>query len=187
MLSKFTGIGINPLKGKIKIDPKKALMTGLTAASFGGFGPLAGVAGKVGSLASKIPGATKAAGIYNTIRNSGVAQAARTLNGGKALTVKNTLSGLGKNVSKFGGQAFGAIKENPLEYAGAAAAGINAERAMKRAGDYSGKAVATAEQSYAERAPLRKLGVAGMSKPTARAPEDFVNTANPFARRRKVL
>jgi len=57
ILSKVTGIHISPKHG-IHIEPLKALGTALTVGSLGGFGPLAGIAGKVGSAVSHIPGAT---------------------------------------------------------------------------------------------------------------------------------
>lgn len=214
-LSKVTGIGINPLKGKIKIDPLKALGTGLTVASFGGLGPLAGVAGKVGSVASHIPGAGTVGKVYNTIRGSkldplagkslpgvgttydarsgerprmggglidditGFVHDVRKASGAKPITLKNTLGGV---VRKIGGT----ILNNPLETAGGIAAGVSAAQAYKRAGDYEGKAIKTKEQSYAERAPLRQRGVAGMLKDTSQPHHDLLNEQNPFARKRKV-
>lgn len=73
MLSKFTGIGINPLKGKIKIDPLKAIGTALTVGTMGGFGPIAGLASKVGGsglagLAAKAGTALKAKGIGGLLK-----------------------------------------------------------------------------------------------------------------------
>ncbi|MDP9203528.1 MAG: hypothetical protein M3P26_16595 [Gemmatimonadota bacterium] len=178
------GLHLPPMTAKNVVT--KYAPVAMTVASLGGLGPLAGVAGKVGSIASKIPGAAKVGGLFNTLGKSGLGQAARALNGGKAITMRNTLDGASKNLKRFGGAIGSSIADHPLESIAAGAAGVNAAAAFKRAGDYSGKAIKTKEQSYNERAPLRKRGVDGMLKNTTQPQQDFTNQANPFARKRKV-
>lgn len=193
----------------------------LTVASLGGAGPLAGVAGKIGSVASKLPGAAKIAGLakgagtlYNTLSGSSgstpepdggyggydgydessigdasvnnssglgdILSNIRKSAGLPPITLKNTLGGL---TGAIGGALKTAL-DNPLETIGGIAAAKSGADAMKRGQDLSNKAIATREQSYSERAPLRTRGVAGMLKDTTIPKQDFVNLANPFSKRR---
>lgn len=153
------GAGVDPLAGKT--------LPGVGTTDQGMIADARGAAG-VGDDSSWLD---KATGLVKDVRKA---------TGAGPITLKNTLGGLAKKVG-------GAIMDNPLETIGGTAAGANAIAEFKRGGDLSDKALQTAEQSYSERAPLRQLGVAGMSKNTAQAPQEFINTANPFAKRAPVV
>lgn len=175
VLSKITGIGINPLKGKVKIDPLKAVGTGLALGTFG-IGPLAGTAAKIGSaigLGSKLP--TKS-GAYNPENDPDLQDPFRLPNdssGGildrfRPVTdaVKTGRKALGLGPLTLGNIAGGAkglvtgsdggLDLSKILNLGAGAEGIyNTIEANK----LRGKALDAATSNYNARAPLRTQGL----------------------------
>jgi hypothetical protein len=173
-LSKATGIGINPLKGKIKIDPLKALGTALTVGSMGSLGPVAAIASKIpgaaslGGLATKIggviPGPLKSAGgaIVNAAKGAGAAAAKR------GIGVSDLLQG--------GLEAYGAVKgiQSANASGKAAASNMGKQGAIADALSARGGAMADA----ASKGLLARLQAGPRATPNF---SQFVDRANPFA------
>lgn len=136
ILSKLTGVHISG-KG-VRIEPMKALGTALTIGSFGGLGPIAG-------LASKIPGVAKLGGMASKI--PGVSAI-----GGLAAKAKG-IPGVGGIIDY--------AQHNPLELL----SGINSAMDAGHARDLQGRAEGIAMDNYNARAPLRTAGMQGMLKP----------------------
>ena len=165
-----------------------------TAAVAGGSGLLGGALG----AASKIPGVStavnaikglpgagaitsgvsKVQSIADLIGKSGLGQAARTLNGGQAITLGNLIGDGQKNLEKLtdgneGGLNIGGLLggvgdfvtgNNGLNALGIAQ-GINAANLQKQSTQYAKDAMGQVQGSYNERAPLRAQGIQGLLNP----------------------
>jgi hypothetical protein len=127
-LSKATGIGINPLKGKIKIDPLKALGTALTVGSMGSLGPVAAIASKIPGAATLGGLASKVGGMIPGPIKSGIGAITNAAKGAGAAAEKRGLSM--SDIIKGGIEGYGAIS------------GINS---ANKAGRAAGKAMSTQE------------------------------------------
>ena len=123
---------------------------------------------------------------YKTGAKGALAVAPLALSGGAAAPLLGAAGGGGASLLSAGG-ALGALKgvgkfalENPELIAGGLSA-LEGHDAARKADRYRGKALAAAEQQYADAAPLRKAGMAGM---LAAGPDlsSAFQSSNPMAR-----
>lgn len=157
---------------------------GLAGKALGAATHIPGVSNVLGA-AKSIPGvSTIASGIgkvkdaADAIGSSGLGQAARVLNGGRAITPGNLLEGGVKNVGNAvggvgnaiqgatggsGGGGIGGI--NPLILALAGLQAANAASLGKQSNDYAKNAYGTINDSYASRAGLRDQAIKDLTTP----------------------
>lgn len=178
ILSKLTGIHISPSGAHLSTpDPIGAVkdavhnplpvlgalaLPGVGGALGGLLGAIPG-ASAVGSALSSIPGVgaiTSGIGKINDIADkvggSALGDAARALNGGKALTLGN-----------LAGEAKSAVTGNGGLNALGIAQGVSSILDQKKAGDYANKAVNTAQSAYDAKAPLRAQSLEQLLHPQA--------------------
>lgn len=135
-----------------------------------GMGPLAGAAGKLGTMASSLPGASKVATGVGAVRKvlghgDGVPQ---VMQGGKPISI----SDINPNIpAPAGGGASSSPAGGGMDWLGLAEGGLaglqayNSAKASGRAGKYQDAALAQAQARYAEGAPLRAMGRARILNP----------------------
>lgn len=135
-----------------------------------GMGPLAGAAGKLGTMASSLPGASKVATGVGAVRKvlghgDGVPQVMR---GGSPISI----SDINPNIpAPAGGGASSSPSGGGMDWLGLAEGGLaglqayNSAKASGRAGKYQDAALAQAQARYAEGAPLRAMGRARILNP----------------------
>jgi hypothetical protein len=138
------------------------------AAGTFGLGPLAGAAGKLGTMASSLPGASKVATGVGAVRKvlghgDGVPQVMR---GGSPISISDINPNIpapagGASSSPGGGMDWLGLAEGGL----AGLQAYNSAKASGRAGKYQDAALAQAQARYAEGAPLRAMGRARILNP----------------------
>lgn len=175
-MSNFISRGIKGVRRALHLPPitlknvaTKYGPAALTVASLGGAGPLAGIAGKLGSVASSIPGAAKAGAILSGAKRvlggagAGVPQVMRN---GQPIT----LSDINPNIPSSGGGAPGG-GGGGTDWLGLAEGGlaglsaVNAAKQSGRAGKYQDAALAQANARWQEGAPLRAAAVPRLLNP----------------------
>lgn len=111
--------------------------------------------------------------ITGLIGNSPIGDAARQLNGGKAITLENLLGGATKNITDGLGGIANKIGDLATSNAGltalGVAQGVNAANLQKQSNQYAKDALGSVRQSYNERAPLRAQGLQGLTNPQSMA------------------
>lgn len=181
-LSKTTGVHIS--KHGVHIEPVKALGTALTIGSVGGLGPLAGISGKIGSVASHIPGAAKAGAVLGGLKKIGqhTPQAVGGPQGAIDMATAGDEGGFMGGLKKVGGF----LSDHGDQLLGGAALGEGYLN-QRKSNNLSNEALNLARQSYADRAGLRKLGVSQMLDQTAPdLSSTFADPNNPYAKMRRV-
>lgn len=150
-----------------------------------GLGPLAGAAGKLGSMASSLPGAGKIAtgvGAVRKVLNAGGGGVPQVMRNGSPISI----SDINPNVPAPAGGGGGGASSSPsgdggMDWLGLAEGGLaglqayNSAKASGRAGKYQQAAIDQANARYAEGAPLRAMGRARILNPVR---PDLTSTYN---------
>jgi hypothetical protein len=130
----------------------------------------------VGGLLDKIPGFS--GGNLGDMVSGGV----KRLSGLMPDSLSGAFGDLG-GVGDLAGKAWDFAKGHPDELL-AGAQGLYGAHAANKANQLRKRSLETAEGSYKERAPLRRMGVAGMMNPSAPDTSGIIDSANPYARKR---
>jgi hypothetical protein len=163
-MSNFLSRGLKGVRRALHLPPvtlknvaTKYAPVGLGVASTFGLGPLAGIAGKLGTAASSLPGASKvAAGAKGVQRVLGAVHGGGGGGGGDQVhldpnTGLEVMDGAGGG---GGGTDWLGLAEGGL----AGLSALNAAKASSRAGKYQDAALAQAQQRWEAGAPLRAAG-----------------------------
>lgn len=161
------GAGTGALGGALR--PGGGLKGAITQ---GGQGALLGATGSIGGTVGRAALGAAAGG----------GTPGGPLGGGSAM---GAIKGIAGNaLGGLGSQALGAITGNGGLNALGLAQGVNAAMLSKQSTDFANRAMGDVQHSYDERAPLRALGLQGLTNPTAPnvgGIRKVAGTGNPFA------
>lgn len=163
-LSKITGVHISP--HGVSIEPLKALGTVATLGSMGALGPVAGALEAIPGAGAVMGGLSKVGGALSSIPGAGAIESGVSKLGGVS-GMANTAGGFLKN---HGDQLLGA---------GSAYQGY---KDSQKSNDLMNQALGIANQSYADRAPLRTAGVQGMVNNKAPDLSSVFASGNPYSK-----
>lgn len=185
ILSKFSGVHINPLKGQASLsrpDPIGAVKDvaqnpiGVAGAILGGLA-IPGIGGALGSALGSIPGASAVGGALSSLPGAGTVAkglGALTSHGGGGSAIPDEAlgidRGLGGTIQDAAGGALDWLKGNHGQNALGAAQALNTVLQTKKAQDLAKDALGAVKGSYAERAPLRAQGLSILANTQAGNP-----------------
>lgn len=156
----------------------------------GAMGALAGGLSHLPGIASHIPGVSSVEGWLGGGAGAGAAGAAGQAAGGAAGGSLNDISNaavgsIGQAPSAGGGFLSSAARwltGNGGKNALGLAEGVNAAMMGRKANQLQNRALGTAQQAYAERAPLRQAGMQGMLHPQTPSLTPLADPGNPYAK-----